>query len=94
VRRALGRFEQLKLAYAQEVASGNALRKDSVKVEAFIAGQKRLLGWYKGAYAQEQTLRQDSNAKLGIAQGKATRRGWLVALEGLGLLLLGYVAIK
>jgi hypothetical protein len=58
-----------------------------------VAGQARLIDWYKGAYAEEQGLRQDSNAKLAISQGKATRRGLLVAIEAIALGLAGYVII-
>lgn len=65
------------------------VRKDS----AILAGNTRLINWYKGAYSEEQLLRQDSNQKLEISQGKARRRGWLVAIEAAGLALLAYVIV-
>lgn len=65
------------------------VRKDSL----ILAGNTRLINWYKGAYSEEQLLRQDANKKLEISQGKARRRGLLVAIEAVGLALLGYVII-
>jgi hypothetical protein len=93
VRRALGRFEQVKQAYVEEVASGNQLRKINTKNETILKKKDNLLNWYTGAYTEEQTLRQDSNKKLAVSQGKVTRRGWIIALETLGLALLGYASI-
>jgi hypothetical protein len=83
---ALRRFERLKPAY-------NALTQVVKQDSLALAGNARLINWYKGAYGEEQQLRQDATNKYQVAQGKARRRGWLVALELAGLALAGYVII-
>jgi hypothetical protein len=93
IAQALQRFEKLKPAYLlkqQAIADWRAVHgQDS----AIAAKQVLLINWYKITYAEEQGLRQDSNKKLAISQGKARRRGLLVAIETVGIALAGYVII-
>jgi len=84
----------LKPAYAEKQLAYTTLVLVGRKDSAALLGNKRLIDWYKGAYSEEQSLRQDSNNKLAVAQGKAHRRGWVIVLETLGLGLLGYAAVK
>lgn len=90
---ALRRFEALKPAYAaksQAVLTWQAVhRQDSLASQA----QQRTIGLYQRSISGEQLLRADTDAKLKISQGKARRRGWLVAIEAAGLALAGYVIL-
>lgn len=90
---ALRRFEKLKPAYSQLYRANRAWHAVRAKDSTIQAGQVRLIDWYRGAYAEEQTLRQDSNAKQEAWRSKARHRGWLVALEAAGLALAGYVLV-
>jgi hypothetical protein len=83
----------MKPAYAQLYQANKAWHTVHAKDSTLLAGNGRLINWYKGAYAEEQALRQDSNNKLQVSQGKAKRRGWTIALESLALALLGYATV-
>lgn len=83
----------MKPAYARLYQSRADWRTVHAKDSIIQAGQVRLIDWYRGAYAEEQTLRQDSNAKQEAWRSKARHRGWLVALEAAGLALAGYVLV-
>jgi hypothetical protein len=89
----LRRFERLKPAYAEKTIAYNALLKASRQDSLALRGKQNIINWYKTAYGEEQSLRQDSNAKREIAQGKARRRGWLVAIETAAIALIGYTLI-
>lgn len=74
--------------------AGRAWQDSLVTARAGLASQAHYLDWYKAHYAQEQGLRQATDARLAIAQRTGRRRGWLLALEGLGLGLLGYAVSR
>jgi hypothetical protein len=93
IAQALRRFEKLKPAYLEKQLAYTGLVLVSRKDSATLAGNKRIIDWYKGAYSEEQLLRQDANKKLEISQGKARRRGWLVAIETAAIALIGYALI-
>jgi hypothetical protein len=93
IAQALQRFEKLKPSYVKLLDANKAWRFSHARDSTIMVGDGKLVNWYKVNYAEEQALRQDSNDKLAVASGKARRRSWLVALEGVGLALLGYVII-
>ncbi len=93
ITRALQRFERVKRAYSEKSQAyqflSQAYRQDSVA----LVGKNHIIDWYKVAYGEEQSLRQDADKKRVVAQNKATRRGFLVALETIGLAAAGYFII-
>lgn len=90
---ALRRFELLKRAYAQKSGAYQGLLAVHAQDSLLLASNGYLIRWYKGAYSQEQGLRQDATTKLAVSQGKATRRGLLVVVEAAALALLAYVIV-
>lgn len=90
---ALRRFEKLKPAYASLAYANQNLHEVIRKDSAIQVGQGRIISWYRSAYSEEQRLRQDSNAKQQAWKHKAKKRGWLVAIETVGLALAGYVIL-
>jgi hypothetical protein len=93
IEQALKRFESLKPAYSQKALGYEKLALGSQRDSTLLIGNDKIIEWYRVTYAEEQKLRQDSNGKLQVAQGKARRRGWLVALETAMLALGGYVLV-
>jgi hypothetical protein len=91
--RAVQRFERLKRAYAEKSQAYQALSFAFRQDSSALTGKDKLIDWYKITYTEEQSLRQDSNKKLAITQGKAKRRGLLLAAESIALAAMGYLVI-
>lgn len=90
---ALRRFEKLKPAYAAKVQANQQWKAVHQQDSVALAAHSKTTDLYQESLATEQFLRADANAKLKISQGKARRRGFLVALELIGLGLAGYVIL-
>lgn len=93
IQAALARFELLKRAYVQKSGAYRSLLAGHEQDSLLLASNGRLINWYQAAYIQEQGLRKDAITRLAVSQGKASRRGLLVGVQGALLALLAYVIV-